>query len=60
MIALPPAADSHRVYVDGRLAGVPPPPIVVGCGRHVVKIGSQGREQTVVIPCGGSVSVAYP
>ncbi|HSO35884.1 MAG TPA: hypothetical protein VLT33_25315, partial [Labilithrix sp.] len=60
VLLMPASADSHRVYVDGRLAGVPPPPIVVGCGRHVVKIGSQGREQNVVVPCGGSVSLAYP
>jgi hypothetical protein len=60
VLLMPPAADSHRVYVDGRLAGVPPPPIVVGCGKHVVKIGSQGREQSVIVPCGGSVSLTYP
>ena len=60
LLLMPLTADSHRVYVDGRLAGVPPPPIVVGCGKHVVKIGSQGREQSVIVPCGGSVSVTYP
>jgi hypothetical protein len=60
VLILPAAADTHRVYVDGRLAGVPPPPIVVGCGPHVVKIGSLGREQSVVVPCGGGVSIAYP
>jgi hypothetical protein len=60
VLLMPAAADTHRVYVDGRLAGVPPPPIVVGCGPHVVKIGSRGREQSVLVPCGGSVSLAYP
>jgi len=60
VLILPSAADSHRVYVDGRLAGVPPPPIVVGCGRHTIKIGSQGREQVVLVPCGGSLPLAYP
>jgi hypothetical protein len=60
ILLMPAAADTHRVYVDGRLAGVPPPPIVVGCGPHVVKIGSRGREQSVLVPCGGSVSLAYP
>jgi len=60
VLLMPPGADSHRVYVDGRLAGIPPPPIVVGCGRHTVKIGSQGRDQSVDVPCGGSVSVDYP
>ncbi len=60
VLLMPLTADSHRVYVDGRLAGVPPPPIVIGCGKHVVKIGSQGREQSVIVPCGGSVSLTYP
>jgi hypothetical protein len=60
VLVLPSAADSHRVYVDGRLAGVPPPPIVIGCGRHTVKIGSQGRDQVVSVPCGGSIPLAYP
>jgi hypothetical protein len=60
VLVLPSAADSHRVYVDGRVAGVPPPPVVVACGRHTIKIGSQGREQVVLVPCGGSLRLAYP
>jgi tetratricopeptide (TPR) repeat protein len=60
VLVLPSAADGHRVYVDGRVVGVPPPPIVVGCGRHIVKLGSQGREQIVSVPCGGSLPLAYP
>lgn len=60
VLILPSAADTHRVYVDGRMAGVPPPPIVVACGRHAVKIGSQGREQVVNVPCGGTLPLAYP
>jgi hypothetical protein len=56
----PRAAEGHRVFVDGRMAGVPPPSLVVPCGRHRVKIGSQGREQTLLVPCGGSLAVAYP
>lgn len=60
VLLLPSAADGHRVYVDGRLVGVPPPPIVLACGRHTVKIGSQGRDQIIVVPCGGSIPVAYP
>jgi hypothetical protein len=60
VLVLPSAADGHRVYVDGRLAGVPPPPIVLACGRHTIKIGSQGREQVAFVPCGGSLPLAYP
>ena len=59
-LVLPRAADNHRVYVDGELAGTPPPPIAVGCGSRAVKIGAQGRSHAVVVPCGGSVVVPYP
>ena len=57
-IETPAAARSHRVFVDGHYAaaraGVT---LSVKCGKHTVRIGSQGREQTVDVPCGGSVSV---
>ena len=48
----------HRVYVDGRLVGesggrdIPLP-----CGPHKVKVGSQGTEKAVVLPCGGRLDV---
>jgi hypothetical protein len=60
VLVLPTSADSHRVYVDGKVTGVAPTPIVVMCGRHAVKVGSQGRDQSVVVPCGGSAEIAYP
>ena len=60
VLVTPPAAESHRIYVDGRIAGTTPPLVVVPCGRHTVKIGSQGREQSVQVPCGGSIDVEYP
>jgi hypothetical protein len=59
-LVLPPAAEGHRVYIDGRLIGALPAELVVPCGRHVVKIGSRGRDQRVVVPCGEDVFVAYP
>lgn len=59
-LVLPAAADGHRVYVDGRMTGVPPPPLAVPCGQHVIRIGSQGRDQRVDVPCGGHVSIDYP
>jgi hypothetical protein len=57
---LPRSANGHRVWVDGHLVGEPPAPIVVACGHHVVKVGSNGREQEVDVPCGGRISVPYP
>lgn len=59
-IVLPAAADGHRIYVDGRLWTSSSSELALGCGRHVVKIGSLGRDQTVVVPCAGDVSIAYP
>ncbi|MBX3190366.1 MAG: hypothetical protein KF819_25425 [Labilithrix sp.] len=60
ILRMPPAADGHRVWIDGRLVGSPPPPITAACGKHTVKIGSRGRDQDVIVPCGGEVSVGYP
>jgi hypothetical protein len=57
---LPPAADGHRVYVDGKMVGVPPTPIIIGCGQHVVRIGSAGKDRDVFVPCGGRLSLPYP
>jgi hypothetical protein len=60
MLSFPPPADGHRVYVDGKMVGTPPQPIRVRCGSRAVQVGSQGAEQTVDVPCGGSAPVAYP
>gem|GEM_PF-6637652 len=60
LLELPAAADTHRVYVDGRLVGAPPSPIVIPCGPRVVKIGSHGRERAVTVPCGGTLAIPYP
>jgi hypothetical protein len=53
-----PQSKGRRVYVDGLLVGETPIPVLVGCGKHVVKVGSSAREQSVEVPCGGSVTVA--
>jgi hypothetical protein len=60
VLELPPAAEGHRVWVDGHLVVVASSRIAVACGRHVVKIGSRGRERQVVVPCGADRFVAYP
>jgi serine/threonine protein kinase len=51
----PALADSHRVFVDGRVLGVSGDRIRLPCGLHHVQIGSRGRLQSVVVPCGGQV-----
>jgi hypothetical protein len=53
----PAAAKGHRVYVDGRQVGEGTDPIIVPCGRHVVRIGSSGRDQALAIPCGEEIWV---
>ncbi|MDB5219516.1 MAG: hypothetical protein JWO86_7443 [Myxococcaceae bacterium] len=60
VLELPPAAEGHRVWVDGHLVVVASSRIAVACGRHAVKIGSRGREQQVVAPCGAAMFIAYP
>jgi hypothetical protein len=59
-LSFPTAANGHRIYIDGRVVGEPPAPIVVACGQHVVKVGSRGHARTMLIPCGESVDVSYP
>ena len=51
------AAEHHRVYVAGRVVGEGEGTFEVPCGRHVVRVGSAGHDQSVVVPCGGSVDV---
>ena len=59
-IGVPSGARGHRVFVDGRSYGPDPRVVVVGCGKHVVRIGHDGREQPLDIPCGGRVDASYP
>lgn len=59
-ITLPSSAAGHRIYVDGRLTAQPSSFVLVrSCGSHVVKIGSRGRDQAIVVPCRGDVALAY-
>lgn len=49
------ASPHHRVFVDDRVVGQTPDTIAVKCGRHMVRVGSAGRKQSVDIPCGGTI-----
>jgi hypothetical protein len=49
-------AEGHRLWIDGALA--PSWQAAVGCGPHVVQVGSAGAPRTVKVPCGESVTVS--
>jgi hypothetical protein len=52
-----PLSRGHRLFVDGRVVGETPTPVLVSCGAHTIKVGSAGREQLIDVPCGGGVTV---
>lgn len=56
-LTTPARAAGHRVYVDGRVVGEGCRSFDVRCGTRLVRVGSAGRNQWVVVPCGGSVAV---
>lgn len=51
------SAGSRRVWIDGKLVGETPRSFELGCGHHVVRVGSTGQPQMVDVPCGGEVTV---
>ncbi len=59
-LALPANAAGHRVFVDGKVVPSALGTAVVDCGTHTVKIGHDGRDQVIDVPCGGRARVAYP
>lgn len=50
------SAKGHRVFFDGKVLGEMGT-YTVPCGTHKVKVGSGGKEQTLTIPCGSSLSI---
>jgi len=48
------------VFVDGRVVPQSLGTVVVDCRTHAVKIGHDGRDQVIDVPCGGRIGVAYP
>ena len=59
-LGIPANAAGHRVFVDGRVVPQSLGTVVVDCGAHTVRIGHDGRDQVIDVPCGGRISVAYP
>jgi serine/threonine protein kinase len=57
-LVTPASAHSHRVFVDGHYAAPRSgATLSLRCGTHTVRVGSKGKDQTVHVPCGGSVSI---
>ena len=56
----PASADGHRVFLDGKVVGPWRATLLVECGPHVVKLGHDGRDQPIDVPCGGRASASYP
>ncbi len=56
-IVLPARAAGHRIFIDDRVVGEGQGVWPVACGRHVVRIGSRAKTQSVDVPCGGDVDV---
>jgi hypothetical protein len=56
-LLLPPAADRHRVFVDGQVVKVKGSRAIVPCGAREVRIGSRGAAQNLDVVCGGETEV---
>jgi hypothetical protein len=54
-VSLATAASGHRLFIDGSL--VKTGSAIVSCGKHLVKVGSKGRTESVDVPCGSEVVV---
>jgi hypothetical protein len=52
-----PGTASRRMFIDGRPAGDGPKRFQLSCGVHVVSFGTARKPRSVVVPCGGSVTV---
>lgn len=57
VIVLPPEAEDHRVFVDGRVVPVKDSRAVVRCGAREIRIGSRGTPRTFDVACGGETAV---
>lgn len=56
-IVFPRSSIGHRVWIDGVLVGEDRKPIETNCGRHSIKIGSQGKTRDVDLPCGAETNL---
>jgi hypothetical protein len=47
----------QAIFVDGHPMAAGPGDFRLSCGRHTIHVGSRGKSQTVVVPCGGSLTL---
>jgi len=57
IIVLPPEADGHRVFVDGRPVVPSNGRVQVPCGKRDVQIGSRGEPRQVDVACDGETAM---
>ena len=57
LLVFTPSRFGHRVWIDGAMVGEDTKPIETKCGRHTIKIGSQGKPRDVDLPCGGETKL---
>ena len=51
------ALPHHRIFVDDKVLGETPSVVIVPCGKHIVKLGSAGKPQSVDVACGARVDI---
>ena len=51
------ATRGQPIFVDGHPVAAGPGNFRLSCGRHTIRVGSRGKSQTVVVPCGGSLTL---
>jgi tetratricopeptide (TPR) repeat protein len=58
VVHLPKGSAVHRIFVDGKTyTASANDQLVVACGHHDIRIGSQGTTRPVDVPCGGEVDL---
>jgi hypothetical protein len=54
VLRAPLRARQHRIFLDGHVIGEGSGDYVIPCGAHTVRMGSQGSERRIDVPCGGT------
>jgi hypothetical protein len=57
IIVLPPEAEGHRIFVDGRLLRPSNGRVEVPCGQHEVQIGARSEPRVVDVACDGETAL---
>ncbi|HEY8076618.1 MAG TPA: hypothetical protein VIF62_20980 [Labilithrix sp.] len=57
LVTFPPYATGHRIFFDGKLVAYDGSPVALACGRHVLRIGMNGRVRNVSFACGEATTL---